>query len=105
MDDERARSNLRQRLFRLRKSLGFDLLEGAAFAGLRADVAVELGSADPGAAELLSGVSDADAGGLAPWLAAAREHRRAAHIETLARLASVQEGEGQLALALVSASS
>ena len=103
VDDERARSNLRQRLFRLRKSLGFDLLEGAVVAGLRADVAIELGSADPGAAELLSGVSDTDAGGLAPWLAAAREHRRAARIETLARMASVQEGEGQLALALVSA--
>jgi DNA-binding SARP family transcriptional activator/tetratricopeptide (TPR) repeat protein len=103
VDDERARSNLRQRLFRLRKSLGFELLEGAVVAGLRADVAIDLGSADPGAGELLSGVTEADASGLAPWLAAAREHRRAGCIEALARQASLQEGEGQLALALATA--
>ena len=103
VDDERARSNLRQRLFRLRKSLGFELLEGAVVAALRADVVVDLGSADPGAGELLSGVTDTDASGLAPWLTAAREHRRSARIETLARRASLQEGEGQLAPALASA--
>ena len=34
VDEERARANLRQRLFRLRKALGVELLEGAAVAQL-----------------------------------------------------------------------
>lgn len=103
VDDERARSNLRQRLFRLRRALGFELLEGAVVAGLRSDVVVDLAEADACAGELLSGVAEADAGGLAPWLAATREHRKTARIESLARQASALEGEGQLALALATA--
>jgi len=103
VDDERARSNLRQRLFRLRKALGFELLEGSIVAGLRSDVTVDLVEGDAGTGELLSGVAEADAGGLAPWLAATREHRKTTRIESLARQASALEGEGQLALALATA--
>ena len=103
VDDERARSNLRQRLFRLRKALGFELLEGAVVAGLRNDVVVDLVASDPGTGELLSGVTEAEAGGLASWLAAAREHRRSSRIESLASQASLLEGEGQLAPALAAA--
>lgn len=35
VDAARARANLRQRLFRLRRSLGFDLLQGSVVASVR----------------------------------------------------------------------
>ena len=103
VDEERARANLRQRLFRLRKELGFDVLEGAAVASLRDGVHVEFLDPEGEAGELLPGVSAADAAGFAPWLDRMREHRRAERVERLADIASRQESAGQVAQALTTA--
>ncbi len=103
VSDERALANLRQRLFRLRKTLGVDVLEGAAVLALRPDVSVDLAAPDAAAGELLAGVTEADAGPLAAWLSTARAQRQAERIGTLARTASAQERAGQLALALATA--
>ena len=101
VDAKRASANLRQRLFRLRKLIGFELLEGALVAGLPAHVKVDPGPADDGAGELLTAVTEADAAALAPWLAGQRQRRRARHIESLASQAARLEGAGQLAAAQV----
>ncbi|MES2957135.1 MAG: AAA family ATPase [Pseudomonadota bacterium] len=103
VDEERARANLRQRLFRLRKALGFELLEGAAVAHLAAAVQTDLADPDPGAGELVAGVTESEAGSLSAWLEASREHRRVRRIESLAGLASAHENTGQLALAIATA--
>ena len=103
VDKEQSLANLRQRRFRLRKLIGVDLLEGSAVARLRADLAVELDGQGGASGELLVGVTEADAGGLGPWLCAAREHRRAERAELLAAAASRHEDAGQLALALAAA--
>ena len=103
VDAERSQANLRQRLFRLRRSLGFDLLQGAALAGLPAHVTVDLHSNRAGAGELLSAVTDGDAGGLAAWLLAQRLHRRNARIEALEGDAARCETAGQLREALAAA--
>ena len=102
VDEARARANLRQRLFRLRKALGFELLQGTEVASLAAQVRVDLADADTdaGSGQLLMGVTEAEAGGLAAWLDSAREHRRVKRIEALAAIASACENAGQLALAL-----
>lgn len=102
--EERARGSLRQRLFRLRRQLGFDPIDGNVVARLSQDVSVDLGGADddqPG--ELIAGVSGVDAGGLAGWLDAARERRRTDRIERLADSAAGDEGAGRLAAALATA--
>jgi DNA-binding SARP family transcriptional activator len=103
VDEERARANLRQRLFRLRKALGFELLEGAAVAQLAAGVETDLADPATGAGELVAGVAESDAGSLWAWLEGSREHRRVRRIESLAGLASAHENAGQLALAIATA--
>ena len=100
VEKNRALANLRQRLYRLRKLLGLELLEGSLVASLRADVVVDL---DNSAAELLVGVTEADAGGLGAWLCAARDHRRTERVQRLAEVASRHEGAGRLAPAIAAA--
>ena len=100
VEPERARANLRQRLFRLRKVVGFDLLEGHVVARLRADVRTDLDGPEAGTGELLTGVGEIDAGGLADWLDTTRARRRAAHCERLAGEAARLENAGSLAAAL-----
>ncbi|MEO6407783.1 MAG: BTAD domain-containing putative transcriptional regulator [Burkholderiaceae bacterium] len=107
----RAGANLRQRLLRLRKSIGCELLVGTAVASLRPDVHIDVrvGGLDndvsgaPCSDELLAGVTASDAGGLAAWLDTEREHRRARKAQALADLASSHEAAGQLAPALAAA--
>ena len=103
VDEERARANLRQRLFRLRKALGVELLEGAAVAHLAVGVETDVGERDERAEELVAGVAESDAGGLWAWLETTREHRRVRRIEFLAGVASAYESAGKLALALATA--
>ena len=103
VDAPRARANLRQRLFRLRRSLGFDLLQGAVVATVNAQVQVDLQGSDERAGELLGMLSEADAGGLAAWLAHARQQRRARRMASLAALADQLERAGQVGQALVAA--
>lgn len=100
VEPKRARANLRQRLFRLRKVVGFDLLEGHVVAHLRADVQTDLGVCDAGPGELLTGVDEVDAGGLVEWLDTTRAQRHAAHCERLAGEAARLEDAGSLAAAL-----
>lgn len=103
VDAGRARANLRQRLFRLRRSVGRDLLEGGDVAALCANIEVVLDGAEGEANGLLQGLADTDAGGLAEWLDSTRERRRARHIRALADSASALEAAGQLAPALAAA--
>jgi len=100
VDGERARANLRQRLFRLRKSLGRDLLEGGETTSLCADLEVDLDRPDDGAGALLQGIHAADAGGLGDWLDAARERRRAGHARTLAGACAQLEAAGDIGPAI-----
>ena len=97
VDPERARANLRQRLFRLRKAVGRELLEGGDVAGLCADIEVRLDPprrAMPG--ELLHGLAEPMGSELAEWLALAREQRRAGRIRALADESTRLEGAGRL---------
>ena len=103
VDEARAGANLRQRLFRLRKALGFDLLQGTLVASLAAQVRVDLVDGDDFNGELLGTMTEADAGGLAAWLAGARLRRRSLRIEALIGAAASLESAGQLAQALTAA--
>ncbi|MEO7244852.1 MAG: AAA family ATPase [Rubrivivax sp.] len=103
VDEARSRANLRQRLFRLRRVIGFDLLKGTTVASLAEGVDVDLADLDGRPDELLAGVAATDAGGLGTWLDAQRETRRARRIEALAGIASAHENAGELALALAAA--
>ncbi|MEO5882094.1 MAG: AAA family ATPase, partial [Caldimonas sp.] len=103
VDDERARANLRQRLFRLRKSLGRELLEGADVAGLCADLRVDLESPEAEAGAFLQGLAEPPGGELAEWLARAREQHRAGRIRALGDESSRLEVAGQLVAALAAA--
>ena len=104
VDVERARANLRQRLFRLRRALGRDLLEVGEVAVLCADLEIDLRTGDAAAGGgLLQGLDEADAGGLGDWLAEARERRRSAHLLALVERASQLESSGRLAPALAAA--
>ncbi len=103
VDDERARANLRQRLFRLRKSLGRELLEGGEVAGLCADLRVELEAREAEGGAFLQGLAEPLGGELAEWLERAREQHRAGRIRTVGDESSRLEVAGQLVAALAAA--
>ena len=103
VDPERARANLRQRLFRLRKALGRELLEGSDVAGLCADIEVRLDPPDAKPGELLRGLAEPVGSELADWLALAREQRRAGRIRALADESNRLESAGRLVAALAAA--
>jgi len=84
VDPERARANLRQRLFRLRKALGRELLEGGDVASLCADIEVRLNPPEGEAGELLRGLGEPPGSELADWLALARGQRRGERVRALA---------------------
>ena len=100
VDAERARANLRQRLFRLRKSLGRDVLEGGATAALCRDIEVRLDAAGSDPSRLLQGLEEPAAGDLADWLDAARERHRAERLRALGDECARLESGGQLVQAL-----
>jgi DNA-binding SARP family transcriptional activator len=100
VDDERARGNLRQRLLRLKRSTGVELVAGNPQAALAAGIGHDL---DDGH-ELLHGIEPHQAGGLADWLEAQRERRLRARIEGLDAATTQAENEGDLAAALRHAS-
>lgn len=107
-DDRLAHTSLRQRLFRLRRRVGNDLvLQGptlALAAGITHDLAAPAGplgadaSALPG--ELLEGFEFDDTPPLADWVRAARERWRATRRELLATLAAGHEAAERIAAAL-----
>ena len=98
-DDERARGNLRQRLLRLKRTTGVDLVTGTAHAHLAAEVELDLF----GTHELLQAIDPEQAGALGEWLEAQRERRRRARTETLAAQSSEAEAAGDLRQALAAA--
>jgi len=103
VDEGRARATLRQRLYRLRRLLGFDPLEGQVVARLAPAIVVDAEDGADTATVLLAGVDAAAAGGMAAWLDVERERRRGVHMGTLAAEASACESAGRLADALTMA--
>jgi DNA-binding SARP family transcriptional activator len=98
-DEERARGNLRQRLLRLRRTTGIELVVGNPHAALAAGIGHDLDET----CELLQGIASSQAGGLADWLEAQRERRRRARIAWLDAACTQAEVEGDLAAALAHA--
>ena len=108
VDDDKARNNLRQRLFRLRRLAGRDIVAGEAVLRLADGVVHDLlqlaervgDDPDAGGGELLGPHDYEDAAELADWVGAAREHWHAARRHALADVAARHESEGRIAAAL-----
>ena len=82
---EAARNHLRQRLHRLKRAVGVDLVEGAELLSLAPEVAVDACDAVASApGELLLGLDYGDCPQFEQWLGAQRERRRRARIDVLA---------------------
>jgi DNA-binding SARP family transcriptional activator len=96
VDAERARGNLRQRLLRLKRQAGVDLVAGTAVAALAPGISHDL----DGDADLLACIALADTAGFADWLDGARRTRRAARAERIAAASAQSEAAGELAAAL-----
>jgi DNA-binding SARP family transcriptional activator len=100
VDEERARGNLRQRLLRLKRTTGVELVAGNPLAQLAEGIAHDLADAH----ELLAGIEFEHAGGLSEWLGAERERRRRALGDGLRMQAERAEADGDLSTALDRAS-
>jgi len=107
-DSEGARNNLRQRLFRLRRSAERDVVSPDDLLQLGEGITHDLGelearlSADPQAAhgELLGDLDFADCAELADWVDTARERWRSQRAQALSDIASRLESERDIGLAL-----
>ena len=107
-DERHANNSLRQRLFRLKRALGRDVIIGDRLLALAPDVSHDLadfaarlaldGSAGQG--ELLGTIDFTDSGDLCDWVDAAREQWRATRRQVIAESASRLEAEGRIAPAL-----
>jgi DNA-binding SARP family transcriptional activator len=107
-DADKARNNLRQRLFRLRRLAGQDLVTAGDTLALAAGVEHDLAEIDDpentaARSELLGTLDYDDCGALADWVAAARGHWRKRHRAALEQRAERLEREGRLAAALTCA--
>lgn len=108
VDADTARSNLRQRLFRLRRSAGVELVTPGELLQLTPAVRHDLGdpserlAADPHAVagELLGGLQFDAEEALAEWLARARQRWAQQRADALARLADASEARDEIAAAL-----
>lgn len=105
---QRSRNSLRQRLFKLRRTAGLDLIEGDDWLSLADGVRSDwLLPDDPatlppegGAAELLGNGRYDDLVAFDEWLARARERWRAAHQAAYERMADTLEHQGRFDAAL-----
>ena len=103
-----ARNSLRQRLFRLRRAVGSDVIEEDAALRLADSVGHDLAdlpgrlAKDPSAAagELLGSFGYEDMGELAEWVQSARERFRALRRDAIAAAAAHEESNGHVARAL-----
>ncbi|HEX6706384.1 MAG TPA: AAA family ATPase [Albitalea sp.] len=95
-DADAARNALRQRLFQLRKALGFDVVVGSTMLTLAEGVAHDL--VDAGG--VLGNDPPVAAGEFAAWLAHQRQRRRDRTRQTLDELAQMAEDAGDWADAL-----
>ena len=115
-DPARGRNALRQRLFRLRRAAGCELVSGDALlalapavehdltdepAALRAALAAHPGTAAAG--ELLGSLAFDGLADLSAWLATARERWRSLRRDALAEIASTFEAQARIAEALACA--
>ncbi len=107
-DEAQARANLRQRLFRLRRKAGCELVLSDGALRLAPEVAVDTHAApqawrdDPAAAagELLGALDYGDQDALDDWARGARERWRQFRRDQIAGLASEAEAAGRIADAL-----
>lgn len=108
-EPQKARNNLRQRLFRVRRAAGCDVVTEHPALALAPGVEHDLGplaarlDADPGASggELLGNFGYEDCDELHEWVSGARERFRRLRRDALAALALREEAEGRIARALV----
>jgi DNA-binding SARP family transcriptional activator/tetratricopeptide (TPR) repeat protein len=98
-DEERARGNLRQRLLRLRRTTGAELVVGNPLMQLAGDVEHDLA----GTYELLHGLEPQE-DGFAEWLNSQRERRRREYADRLAAATAQAEADRDLDAALGHAS-
>lgn len=96
VEEERARGNLRQRLLRLRRATGAELVVGNPLMRLAPSAAHDLDDAH----ELLIAIEPEQAGGMVDWLRAQRERRHHTRIDWFDAAATQAEGEGDLAAVL-----
>jgi DNA-binding SARP family transcriptional activator len=95
-DAEASRNALRQRLFRLRRQIGADLVEGSAVLALAPGVRHDLAASTP----LLGSLGAAEQPELDAWLARHRAGREAAARQALAERIQALEDRGDAAAAL-----
>lgn len=103
-DAARANNSLRQRIFRLKRQAGADLVHGEAVirlaAGVHHDLVLGPPDAEPPVGELLGGWAIDGDSGIEEWLLHARGRWRRQRRERLAAMAGQLENEGRLAAAL-----
>lgn len=108
-ESQKARNSLRQRLFRLRRTAGCDVVDEGSALALSVGIVHDLGSLrtqvsqDPTAAtgELLGSFGYEDCAELEDWVRAARERIRAQRRDALMAVAAEEEAAGHIARALV----
>jgi DNA-binding SARP family transcriptional activator len=104
VDRERARTSLRQRLFRLRRLLGFEPLQPGETTELAAAFATDLAptapDADAALAPLLGSFEWRGAGEAGVWLARARTRHAEQRLDALRAAAEEHEVQGRLASAI-----
>jgi len=108
IDEDHARNNLRQRLFRLRKLTACDLVHTGTMLALTDTVVHDLDTlgprllADPDAAvgELLGELEYGDCPELSDWVGVARDQWRNTRRNALAEIAAKLEADGRIAPAL-----
>ncbi len=104
--ERQARTNLRQRLFRLQRAARRELVQGGAVLQLADGLAVDLDellakqAADAASGDLLDGLDYGDNEALEQWVLAARQRWRRRRLDALAQRASELEAAGQIAAAL-----
>jgi DNA-binding SARP family transcriptional activator/tetratricopeptide (TPR) repeat protein len=108
IDQERARNNLRQRLFRLRRLAAGDVVSAGNLLALAEGVRHDLEALGPRLAnepdaaigELLGELDYGDCFELAEWVSVARDQWRHARCNALAEIAARLEADGRIAPAL-----
>jgi DNA-binding SARP family transcriptional activator len=102
VERDTARNHLRQRLYRLKRAVGTELVDGSELLSLAPAVQVDArDAAAPG--ELLLGLDYSDCPQFERWLAEQRGRRRRLHIDALTAQAERLEGGGHIADAIAPA--
>lgn len=108
-EPQKARNSLRQRLFRLRRAAGCDVVDESSALALASDIAPDVASLrsqlarDPSAitGDVLGSFGYEDCAELDDWVRSAREHFRVQRRDTLSAAAAEDEAAGRIARALV----